>query len=84
MKNLRCKNKKYCPSNGTEGMEFMERFCLKCEKDAKYQETMSGEDGCQILAKTMLYDINNPEYPKEWIYKNGKPICTAFEKIKGG
>jgi len=28
----------------------------------------------------MCYGVNEPQYPKEWIYKDGKPTCTAFVK----
>jgi len=26
----------------------------------------------------MIYEIGDPQYPKQWIYKDGKPTCTSF------
>ena len=74
-------NRPYEPSNGTEGEAFMERFCYRCQGDAKYQQTWDGEDGCQILVRSMVYRKSDPLYPKEWVtdgtWKGTR--CTAFE-----
>lgn len=71
----------YHPSNGTEGMGFMESFCDQClhqnpDPDPKYSKPKN----CEIHMLTMLYYPNQPEYPKEWTYKDGKPTCTKFQK----
>lgn len=72
----------YRPSNGTEGMIFDEGWCSRCKKDEEYRRTE--ENGCPILAATMAYDIEDKEYPKEWIHdKDGNPCCTAFEPVEG-
>ena len=68
--------KKYRPSNGTEGDIFMSRFCGCCIKhpinsDAKRQ--------CRILLKTFAYDLDDPKYPPQWLYKNGRPLCISFK-----
>lgn len=73
----------YRPSNGTEGMIFMERFCDRCERDRLWR--LEERDPCPILSDTMLYDPGDPAYPKEWIEEEGKdgfahPRCTAFEE----
>ncbi len=66
----------YCPSNSTSGEIFMEEFCYKCIYD-----NYSADLHCGILTKTMLHNIEDPEYPKEWVYdKDGYPICTKFEE----
>lgn len=63
----------YRPANGAEGMDFMENFCCKCEK---YED-------CLILAATMAWPINHPDYPREWLYvPDGLPTCTAFKEEK--
>ena len=62
--------KKYRPSNGTEGMMFMEHFCERCSK----------EPDCEIIGKTMVYDETDEEYPGEWTFDHGQPCCTAFEE----
>lgn len=75
--------KPYRPSCGTEGMAFDEQWCSRCKKDEKFRDTYDSaygpDDGCQILADTFVYEIDDPKYPKEWIYDaDGVPSCTAF------
>lgn len=61
----------YRPSNGTEGECFQAKFCDRCWKN--------GKQGCLIAARTQFFDETDPEYPKQWRYANGRPVCTAFE-----
>ena len=69
--------KPYRPSNGTEGMIFMDAFCGQCFHD-RCQD-------CEIVAMTMAYDLTDEEYPKEWVYDNeGWPICTKWQKWDSG
>jgi hypothetical protein len=74
--------KPYRPGSGTEGMAFDERWCNHCTRDEEYRNDPDNVDpakGCQILSNTFILEINDPEYPKEWIYgKDGRPCCTAF------
>ena len=77
-------SEKYRPANGADSMAFMERFCWRCKHDQKYQITQAAEDGCRILADTMAFDIDDPEYPDEWIYQDGNPVCTKFEEASDG
>lgn len=76
--------KKYQPSNGTEGMIFMEHFCENCihEKYLQDPEKFDDEkDKCRILSNSMIYSVNDPEYPIEWTYdENDKPTCTNWVK----
>lgn len=70
---IKCAGKPYCPSNGTEGAMFLEYFCEKC----KYYG--DDEPECDILSKTFIYDKDNEQYPKEWIYdEEGNPTCTKY------
>ena len=69
----------YRPSNGTEGMYFEAKFCERCAKN-------DPEKGCDIQARAFWHQIDDPEYPKEWIARD-KPQddlddarCTAFER----
>lgn len=68
--------KPYRPANGTEGELFHEAFCYKCEHDR--------HESCEILAKTFVYSISDPEYPPEWVEDDvpfdvwSNPRCTAF------
>ena len=71
--------RKYRPSNGAEGDFFMQRFCYNCTKDDVSENIL-----CDIIALTMAYDVGDKQYPGEWVYKDGHPICTAFEMRKGG
>jgi hypothetical protein len=74
--------RKYQPSNGTEGMMFMEEFCDQClhqhpDPDHKNQ--------CHLIALTMCYSPKDPEYPEEWTYDaKGEPTCTKFQKWDWG
>lgn len=65
----------YRPSNGTEGMSFMEHWCDRCISDTV-------GDGCQILADTFVYDVDDPRYPQEWRCDDGEAWCRAFLEKK--
>lgn len=68
---------KYRPSNGTEGEAFQARWCHNCIHDQFDAE--SGMGGCEIIMRSMLHDVNDPEYPEEWQQEPGQaPRCTAF------
>lgn len=75
-------NKKYRPSNGSEGDWFCDKFCRNCI-NGKYEHTMDIDDNpCEILTASFLFDIYEKEYPKEWVYDSeSKPSCTAFVKF---
>jgi hypothetical protein len=74
----------YRPSNGTEGDGFIAHFCFNCERNR--------DEDCPILAATFAFDVDDPEYPKEWVQdespeldpEDGLPVgagnarCTAF------
>jgi hypothetical protein len=65
----------YQPSNGTEGMRFMSIFCDNCVKCP----SIEANNHCGILTRTMIYDRTDKKYPRQWIYQNGKPVCTSFK-----
>lgn len=58
----------YRPSNGTEGAIFEERWCQRCAR-----EDVDKDDLCDIHGNALFGDP-----PTEWVYKDGKPTCTAF------
>ena len=61
--------KKYRPSNGTEGELFEDAFCSNCKHN----------DNCDIVFRTMSFDVDDDEYPNEWIYdKDNKPRCVNY------
>ena len=69
--------RKYRPSNGTEGDWFVERNCRSCVH-GKYEHTGDTNDKpCEILSRSFLFDVNDKEYPAEWVYVNGNHTCTA-------
>jgi len=72
----------YRPSNGTEGDCFMGAFCDQCVRNTWDDETRTG--GCDILMRTMAYDVDDPEYPREWNYGPHGPSCTAFSSKDQG
>ena len=68
-----CAGKPYQPSNGTEGMMFMERWCDLCTKDNEAEEIF-----CDILTQSFKGKV------KEWVFdEQGVPKCTAFEALRG-
>lgn len=72
--------KKYRPSNGTEGMYFMDKFCDNC-----IHENPESGKSCDLIAMSMCYDINDTEYPKEWCYNDkDEPTCTKWIKWDWG
>ena len=80
-------SRKYQPSNGTEGMMFTEEFCEQCihERWCHFPEEDKDEDKCEIWSNTMIYDVKDPEYPKEWVYDDDDtPTCTAWKKWDWG
>lgn len=70
-------DKPYRPSNGTEGMMFMEQHCVGCPN---FIENKYGFKGCEILDKTFVYDTDDKEYPKEWVWLDHRPHCTQKGK----
>ena len=75
---------KYRPSNGTEGAIFQERFCDNCAHDTYNLETGEG-NSCDILMRTMIHGVDEPEYPEEWQQEPGEePKCTAFLSREDG
>lgn len=69
---------KYRPSNGTAGMDFDDRWCSRCARDAAWRAD-ENEEPCDILSRTFVHKVDDPEYPAEWTYDAaGRPCCTAF------
>jgi hypothetical protein len=75
---------KYRPSNGTEGECFFDAWCRNCARDRSMREgdeidECDDNERCDIIANTMIYKVDDSEYPTEWQYgKDGQPCCTAF------
>ena len=55
----------YYPCSGTEGADFISKWCARCRLDAN--------DDCAILASSFCGPVD------PWIYERGEPVCTAFE-----
>lgn len=68
----------YRPSNGTVGMTVIARWCTGCAKSGPERA------GCAIVARTMAFDEDDPRYPREWRYRDGRPVCTAREPSAAG
>lgn len=76
----------YRPSSGSEGEWFIRKWCGKCERDkcqngSKPADDCRDGDLCQIIGKTMWLDVDDPDYPKEWIEDDDGPRCTAFVEV---
>jgi hypothetical protein len=61
-------------------MIFIGQWCDRCERDRAVREREDFDNGCKILPATMVYEEDDPRYPKAWVYKDGKPICTEFRE----
>ena len=73
----------YRPSNGAEGADFIGAWCGRCKRDAAYRAGTG--DSCPIVASTMVYSVNDPNYPAEWVQNDDDVFgssarCTAFEE----
>lgn len=62
--------KLYRPSNGSEGMDFEEAYCLKCDYG----------QNCPIHDLTMIFNEDEDDYPNQWRYVDKRPTCIAFVK----
>ena len=67
----------YRPSCGTEGYAFIDRWCGRCRRDEDFRN--GDGDSCPIVAATMIFGEDDPEYPAEWVMSDRGPICTAWE-----
>lgn len=71
-------DKKYQPSNGTEGSWFEDKFCMNC---LHTNPDPCKKPQCEIWCRAVCWNVNDEHYPKEWIYdKDNKPTCTAWVK----
>lgn len=72
----------YRPSNGTEGTCFEEKFCMNC---INCDPNPNGKKQCDIWMHAIMFDLNDEEYPKEWVYDHeDNPTCTAHVKWDWG
>ena len=68
----------YRPANSEDGESFVYQYCDRCRRDAEHRRNHD-ESGCEILARTMYRDTEDPDYPVEWLQSEDGAVCTAFE-----
>ncbi len=73
---------KYRPSNGTEAIDFMAAWCDQCIHDAAFRD--DDGDSCPIVAASVAFLRNDPNYPVEWVKDADGPHCTAFDPVVPG
>ena len=67
-------------------MCFYEKWCMECARDKHMSEGKDWDECeedeiCSIIGDTLAYSIDDPKYPKQWVYgQNGRPMCLAFEE----
>lgn len=67
----------YLPANGSEGEEFEDRFCRRCQFDVENLLDLEEIDGCEILADAQA----GSGAPPEWVENaSGDGVCTAFRE----
>jgi hypothetical protein len=76
------KMKSYKPLTSTEGERFMSEHCYQCIHENPNQEANGPR--CDIMTNSMIFCLNDKEYPKEWIYEYNEPTCTAWVKWDWG
>ncbi len=70
---------KYRPANGTERMGFYENWCARCRHD----RPEDADGGCEILRRTFIHEVTDPEYPDEWTCDDrGRTTCMTFEPLE--
>ena len=70
----------YEPSNGTQGMAFTSAFCDCCKHDRVHPETGKVLKRCDILSRSMIHNIDHPDYPVEWRYNDAdQAVCVAHD-----
>lgn len=70
------KRESYRPANGTDGADFMARWCNRCACDP--EELEGPHDGCPILADSFALEVDAEDYPPELVEVDGVEKCTAF------
>jgi len=81
-KKLIMENRKYCPSNGSEGDWFEDKFCMNC---INTNPDPTKKPQCAIWCAAVCHHVNEAGFPKEWIYDaNNEPTCTAWVKWDWG
>jgi hypothetical protein len=74
--------KKYCPSNGSEGDWFEDKFCMNC---IHTNPDPHKKPQCDIWCSALCFRVDEPDFPKEWIYdENDEPVCTSWVKWDWG
>ena len=82
---MKDQKQKYRPSNGSEGMAFQEKFCESCIHEKFIHTAADGDKQCDILSRSMIYDVEDFDYPEEWIYdRHDRPTCTKFYRWDWG
>ncbi len=73
-------NSPYPPSNGTEGMSFVDKWCGNCINE-KWMHTQDDNDTkCEVLSNTFVSDDFS-----EWFYDDqAVPYCRCFKKWDWG
>lgn len=70
---------RYRPSNSEESYWFITNWCCLCLHDGPARLNADTFDGCEILARALVLEINDPAYPVEWCEGGpGGACCTAF------
>jgi len=78
--------KKYRPGSAVEYDLFKGDWCRSCAADSvingmKQQGSCRDDERCLIVADSMIYNINDPGYPTEWIIDEGGSRCIAFVPV---
>jgi hypothetical protein len=68
------KVRRWMPSNGTEGMIFMEHFCSECIHERWMHHQNEDKGKCEILSNSMLHD--RPCWDKDLKFDGWEWFCN--------
>jgi len=72
------------PANSTHGEIFCMQFCYSCkywQGDDNFDHLGKPYCKLEIYDNTLIYDVTDPEYPKEWRFgEDGNPVCIAYKR----
>lgn len=75
----------YRPATGTEGADFEDAMCtFGCKHyrpDELYEPGYMCNCDLGFLTGAFVHPIDAPEYPRQWVVRDGYPLCTAREEI---
>jgi hypothetical protein len=62
--------------NASQVYAFEESYCHRCYR---FRHLIGRSPQCSILMSVSFCYEEEPEYPRQWQYQDGQPVCTSFK-----